>query len=703
VLATSSVTGITINTGANDIINLRGLEIDGAGSGANGILFNTGGLFSDDDVAPRREDQRKRPPSPADPRPHRDPSLNIQNCVICGLAPPPTAPEPAPAQTTTAKNIVTDFGAKCNGVGNDNAAFTAFNTWARTQTLPITLTIPSGSVCMFSTTTGASGNWFAKGIKNLLVIGYGATISDNNGDGNGVFLGGIGVINAILHSSRVATVAAGATTVTLLNASESSRFKVGNWALMTGLDLMGYGYPPNPAFFDYVQITAINAGTGAITFAAPLKNGYKSTWPLYWAGNALATDQGGPATLYALDPSWDTQVEYQGLTFSQEGQTYANGRSITYRDVTFTGTACGIPTQNLVWQAINVTATNCSVEVDKIIDTMTVSGGTWKAFGFQSSSVHTANFINGVNITGYINGTPQTFNCNGSTIADLELGAIAFGASLVANATNCSLPIIGYAGYRTNVNAYTISNGVILSPIAVNGPIAWCVPGTKPFFSGSLDFEGSFTITGLTASGGNAQCATSLSGNSFPTLPRQGGTDLFIQTNQAPIINFVGNTGSADAIDLSQAGARNAPLYTYSQRTYTCLANVGNVPNSLDINSPPGNLGPIIWGAPISITVNVSRADTSAVSPLPWHFFSSQYINGAGAAVIIDEIVSLRTAGTRTMTPSTTTGSQAGDTLVNLGAVLTFTQTTSPSSPSPNVTNNAGICPVATVTIQTSR
>jgi hypothetical protein len=97
------------------------------------------------------------------------------------------------ATTIIAKNIVTDFKAACNGVASDNVAFTAFNKRARAQVLPITLKIPSGSVCLFSNTTG-SGNWFAKGIKNLLVVGYGATISDNNGKGNGFFLGGIGVI-----------------------------------------------------------------------------------------------------------------------------------------------------------------------------------------------------------------------------------------------------------------------------------------------------------------------------------------------------------------------------------------------------------------------------------------------------------------------------------------------------------------------------
>jgi parallel beta helix pectate lyase-like protein len=52
VLASGSVTGITINAGADDVVTLRGLDIDGAGSGANGILFTTGG------------------------------TLNVQNCVI---------------------------------------------------------------------------------------------------------------------------------------------------------------------------------------------------------------------------------------------------------------------------------------------------------------------------------------------------------------------------------------------------------------------------------------------------------------------------------------------------------------------------------------------------------------------------------------------------------------------------------------------
>ena len=42
VLAQANVGGITINAGANDAVTLQGLNIDGAGSGSNGVLFTSG-------------------------------------------------------------------------------------------------------------------------------------------------------------------------------------------------------------------------------------------------------------------------------------------------------------------------------------------------------------------------------------------------------------------------------------------------------------------------------------------------------------------------------------------------------------------------------------------------------------------------------------------------------------------------------------
>jgi hypothetical protein len=44
----ASGNGITINAGANDSVTLRGLTIDGGGTGSNGIIFNTGGKLTID-------------------------------------------------------------------------------------------------------------------------------------------------------------------------------------------------------------------------------------------------------------------------------------------------------------------------------------------------------------------------------------------------------------------------------------------------------------------------------------------------------------------------------------------------------------------------------------------------------------------------------------------------------------------------------
>src|SRR5262249_11589094 len=157
---------------------------------------------------------------------------------------------PLAATATIQKNIKTDFGAACNGVANDAPAFMRFNSWARAQSLPITLTIPSGSVCKFASTPNA----FAIGVKNLTVSGYGATFTTTQ---SSFFLGGYAVVQNKGTSALVAAVAAGATSVRLLTPKQSSLFKVGRYVLLTGGDLQGFGYPPNPWVFEYAIVSAI--------------------------------------------------------------------------------------------------------------------------------------------------------------------------------------------------------------------------------------------------------------------------------------------------------------------------------------------------------------------------------------------------------------------------------------------------------------
>jgi len=554
----------------------------------------------------------------------------------------------ATSSVAIVKNIVTDFGATCNGSGNDNSAFTAFNTWAlnwqQSNSGLIELDIPLGAVCMF--TSGGGGNFFAKGIKQLKVTGYGATLSDNGGAGNGFFLGGAGEFNDNAHSARVATVAAGASSVTLLTPSQTSLFTFGNYALMTGLDMQGYGYPSNQRFFEYVKVASINSGTGVITFTAPLTNSYESTWPLYTPGGAFQIDEGGPATLYALDPSWDTQVEYDGLTIAQQGQTYANGRSVTYKDVTFTGSGCGVPTQDMSFAFENVSATNCDIEVDKLIDSLTIASSTIRQLLFQSASVNTFTMSSST-ITNTMNGSPIDTHMNNVTIANVAPGAYAYGESDEFDCTNCVLSNVTPLGFSTSFSSagYTMQNGVIASNDSSNGPVSWAVPGKTYFLGGTYAYELPFSVTDITQTGTTTYVHTSLGGG----LPPIFGGVASVKTDPAPEFTCTNCTGSADAVDLSGAPP-GAPLWSYSKRTYT-----GNTASAL---IP-------IFGKLDSVEVNVTTPYTGG-SSLNFNLDGPFILTGT-ARTIWSPTVNPKVAGERDITATTTSGAQSGDSITAPG------------------------------------
>jgi hypothetical protein len=580
---------------------------------------------------------------------------NIVVCALVGamMVAPWLHPLLAQAQlqatpTSIAKNIVTDFGASCNGTGNDNPAFWAFNAWAREQTVPITLTIPSGSVCMF-TSTNVPGNLIARGVKNLLVTGYGATFSDGpNGGGNGWFLGGAGVVQDNAHSARLATVTAGSSCVTLVNGAQTDLFTAGNYALISGVDMQGYGYPPNPYFYEYVKIASL--GGGNVCFNAPLKNTYKSTWPVYNIGSDFEADQGGPATLYALDPSWDTEVEYDGLTFQMNDfQTYAVGRSITFRDVTFTGALCGVPTQNMNWTAINSDFSNCAMEVDKINDTVTLDTVKIRRVYFQSASVNVFNLINST-VTDSVNGTPKKFVGSGSAIASFVPGDVGYGVSTEVDCTNCVLNSITPAGNYDPVTAYTMSGGVITVPKS-QGPVRWAVPGANMLWQGAFFQEPpAFQVLDVTADDTNTYVHTSLSGG-FPPAPTYQG-QLAVSSHPAPKFTCTNCTGSAFAIGVSQAPA-GAPLGSYFQWT-------------LDQNHVAAPAW--VFGTLSSITFNVTKAYAGSGSPSV-NLDGPFVINPDGSTVSIwNPAVNPKIAGIRTVTPTGVTGAQSGDSLNSPGA-----------------------------------
>ena len=145
--------------------------------------------------------------------------------------------------------------------GTDDAPkFMAFNKWARAHqgSRQVVLTVPNGAQYWFGSSASnvGLGNAWAAGMNNLLVEGTGATLSSVGGAG--FWLGGRGVCQAGIASAngcsaRIQTAQAGAAQITLtsssLTAGHISRFPVGKWLMLGGLDTQGiwnapYGFPP---------------------------------------------------------------------------------------------------------------------------------------------------------------------------------------------------------------------------------------------------------------------------------------------------------------------------------------------------------------------------------------------------------------------------------------------------------------------------
>lgn len=627
--------------------------------------------------------------------------------------------------------------ATCNGSVDDTPAFDSFlnwanNTWQPSHTGLIELVIPAGKNCSPQTNTAVlpplqgSGAWITYGVKQLRITGSGATLTTAGvvyelGSG-GICHRGIADTNGC--SARINTVSAGSQSVTLTSGSFGSgyisRFTVGQYAVITGYDLQGGppqggGYPPNPHYFDYVKITAVNIGTGAITFDVPLRYKYESTWPLYYAGTAFEADAGGPATIYALDPKWETTLDIRGLILNSSSQINNNGRSITYHNVSFTGGGgCAIPSQNDTWSAINSDFSNCSMEADKIIGTVTFSGTTISGLGFQSSSIDNLFFINST-ATSFINGTPKFASISGSTVASFKPGAFAYGRSDEVICTNSTIGAFSNLGILekgpsdAGVNAgFTMSGGVISIPATYNNLARWAVPGTNLFWAGAFDSETVFQSLDATCSGdctfgggGNILVTTSLAGG-FPGVPLTSGK-LYIQVHPAPKFTSTNCAG----LEYLQGGVAQAPLYSYSTVTLsgTGLGTTSNI-----------TAGHQIWGVPTSLNWNVTAAYTGAGS------LTLQGLAAFGNYPTVDTVtyasstyaptINLKQTGSRVAAPGGVTcnggaGSCSGDTLSAPSATgwfaSTFTLAASADiSGSCSSSPSAG-CPTVAITLQTNQ
>lgn len=366
--------------------------------------------------------------------------------------------------------------ATCDGVADDRLAFISFNdwavnTWQASHSGLIQLSIPSGKSCQFIA-GNVNSNKVGQGLRRFQIVGYGATMGDGGGVGGGFALGAFrGVFfDGTASTARLATVAAGSSTITLLDTAKCSLLNNGDTALVAGIDPQGGGDPPNPQIYEYVVInsTAACAGSGVLTLATPLTSSYKSTWPLYNPGNAFQSDQGGPGTIYQMDQTWVTAQAFYGLTLDQSGtHTNALGKDITFRDITIPGLFGVIPSQNQIWRATNLSAPNATSEFDKIVESVVMENVTYRRIFIQSGADPKSWSCTNCTIgpVGVAGTTGNTTFIN-SNIAALSLGPVAYGISASFSATNTVISDLSLGGASlTNIDTRGIwSSGTLTVP-----------------------------------------------------------------------------------------------------------------------------------------------------------------------------------------------------------------------------------------------
>lgn len=165
------------------------------------------------------------------------------------------------------KNLVSDYGAVGNGVANDSPALDSWLTFARAQgATPVEIVLDSGKTFNFAGTSTLTD-----GIQNVTITATGASA-------NNAYIGPVAAIpEDVTHSALIQSVSAGATSVTLLDAADVSKFTVGRWILICGLSLQESGYPPNWQWNEFRQITDVTGSV--VSFSGALANDYLSTWP----------------------------------------------------------------------------------------------------------------------------------------------------------------------------------------------------------------------------------------------------------------------------------------------------------------------------------------------------------------------------------------------------------------------------------------
>lgn len=557
--------------------------------------------------------------------------------------------------TSTIRNIVDDYGATPGGSGTVNGDYTAFKNFhdfAIEQTGWVTLILPPSPPGKYYGVNGSytyAGNQPFFGIKKLIVLGYGAAM-------NGLH-GGSMVNSAMSTRADIYSVNAGATKVQLKNIEDASLFEPDKMVLLAGLDLQGFGYPPNPYYFEWHRIASVSGDE--ITFTKSIKHSYKDNWPRYFDGHEYELGGFGAATICRTMPGWDCEHRIYGLRSYKPGQqTYYFVRKSYLYDVKSSddGWILGASEDMRI---IGQEHTTSGHEVDKLTTNALIGeyGPSNRNINIQSSSIENLEIRGGSRT---VNGTAKNTLIHGGSSPTIRLGPNFYGISEKVTIRDhvVTTEITGSSGLGVNLGDDLVYEGDGIFRYSGDGPPPWFVPGAVGILNAAtVGSHHVFRIIGVSSDDDDILIETDIVGAELPAL--DGFDNVSIARHSAPNLTVENCSGCPTADELSLVPP-NSPYGIFTRRTYA--------------GSPHSTVGTSmghVFGRLVHVKFNVTQAYTGVASNyrLQINQFHYRVVNSDRTVTNVQQegfYINLKAAGERIITPGGVTGEQTGDVGLNM-------------------------------------
>jgi hypothetical protein len=504
-----------------------------------------------------------------------------------------------------------NFGAVGNGVTDDSAAFTKFQTWAKALPLGARVTLN----CTAGKTYTYALPYWPFGITNLIVNGNGCkflcTATNSNDQAclwtcPGPQLGTPGLTYQPVLFKLINSTAVGNSSVTTINPADASAFTIGETIMVASYDMIFSGQPPCFKFFEYPIVTSVNPTTGVIGLDRPLKYNHLATFPYlstltYWSGMA---------SIYKVEQAapWNIQHVYNDVAFAHStlasANVYCTGRSVTFNRCSsyqWLPTAVGHLLLN------ECTQSYANLEFDKLNEIIEVNGGVWPANIFASFSTNELKFKDTKLLAGYTVAPKKLILDNvevrGAGLSETQLSGYGTVEYLsVRGGEHYQLPRIGVTGVQITIgaNGVTLTGDVLSIPIntgSVNQFITQCDIGRIV----SVVANNSGTYVGT----GNFATITNITGDGVHVLVTLQQNTPFVGTESLNIWQEP-TTTSIEGVEI--AGS----LLTTNRNYATICRNRFSIKNLLLTSGY--SLNQVCDGIPKRIKVTVLRAYTGSTT-----------------------------------------------------------------------------------------